>query len=88
MRGGKVPGAGVEEALGRGRELGVFDGGAVPTHVDGVHDGQSAAYAKDESEEDTDQRAGEEVHDDAMVCSVLPNGSLICASDARISGCR
>jgi hypothetical protein len=64
LRGGKVPGAGVEEALGWGRELGVFDGCAVPSHIDGVHDRQSAAYAEDESEKYSDQCAGKEVHDD------------------------
>jgi hypothetical protein len=73
LRGGKVSGAGVEEAFGWGRELSVFDSRAVASHVDGVHDRQSAADAKDESEEHTDQRAGKEVHDISMVCSVLPD---------------
>jgi hypothetical protein len=64
VEGWKLPGAGVEEAFGWGRELGVSDGCAVASHIDGVHDRQSAAYAKDESEEYTDQCAGKEVHDE------------------------
>jgi len=63
LRGGKVSGAGVEETLGWGRKLGVFDGGAVAAHIDGVHDRQRAAYSEDEAEEDPDERAGIEVHD-------------------------
>ena len=55
---------GCEEAWGRRRELGVFDGGAVASHEDGVHDGEGATDSEDEAEEDTDERAGEEVHDD------------------------
>jgi hypothetical protein len=66
----------------------VFDGSAVASHEDGVHDGQGAADAKDKAEEDTDERAGEKVHDDAMVCSVPPKGSLICASGERLTSYR
>lgn len=62
--GGEGFGSGREETGGRGGELGVLDGRAVSTHVNGVHHGQSAAYAKDEAEEDADHQAGEEVHND------------------------
>lgn len=65
--------------------MGVFDGGAVASHKDGVHDGQCTADAEGEAEEETDKGAGEKVHDIAMVCSVLPKGSLICASGERLS---
>jgi len=41
----------------------VFDGGAVASHEDGVHDGEGTADAEDKAEEDTDERAGEEVHE-------------------------
>lgn len=51
--------------------MGVFDGGSVAAHVDGVHDGKGAADSEDEAEEDADERAGEEVHDDVMVCPAL-----------------
>ncbi len=70
-RGREVFGAGSEEPWGRGGELRVFDGGAVASHEDGVHDGEGAADSEDKAEEDTDEHAGEEVHDDAMVCPVL-----------------
>lgn len=46
----------------------VFDGGAVASHVDGIENGQGATDAEDEAKEDTDERAGDEVHDEAMVC--------------------
>lgn len=63
MRGGEVPGAGVEEALGRGGELSVFYGGTVTSPIDGVHDREGAADAEEEAEEEADERAGIEVHD-------------------------
>jgi hypothetical protein len=63
LRGGEVPGAGVEETLGWGGKLSVFYGGAVASHIDGVHDRERAAYAEDEAEEEADERAGIEVHD-------------------------
>jgi hypothetical protein len=85
VRGGKVPGAGLEETLGWGGKLGVFDGGAIASQIDGVHDSQSAAYAEDEAEEDTDERAGYEVHDEPMVCPVLPSDRSIRASCERLS---
>ena len=72
---------------GRGEER-VLDGGAVASHEDGVHDGESAADAEDEAEEDTDERAGEEVHDEAMVCLVLGKGRLIRASGRGLSSPR
>ena len=56
-------GAGGGEARGRGRKLFVFDCGAIASHEDGVHHGQGAADAEDEAEEDTDERAGKEVHE-------------------------
>ncbi len=48
----------------------VLDGGAVASHIDGIHDGEGAADAEDEAEKDADEHAGEEVHDGAMVCLV------------------
>ena len=63
----------------------VFDGGAVASHEDGVHDGEGAADSEDEAEEDAHECAGEEVHDDAMVCPVFGGGSLIRASGCRLS---
>ena len=45
------------EALGRGVELGVFDGGAVAAHENGVHDSQGAADAEGEAEEEADKYA-------------------------------
>jgi hypothetical protein len=41
--------------------VGVFDGGAIAAHEDGVHDRQSAADAEGEAEEEADQ-AGVEAH--------------------------
>jgi len=73
--------------LGRRGEERVFDGGAVASHVNGIQDGEGAADSEDKAEEDTDECTGEEVHDDAMVCSVLPKGSLIGACDGRINNC-
>ena len=43
-------------------EDGVFDGGAVSAHVDGVHDGEGAAYAEAETEEEADGCGGGEAH--------------------------
>ena len=62
-------GLGFEEALWRNGEVSVFDGGAVASHVDGVHDGEGAAYAEGEAEEEADQ-AGIEAHtiDDGTLC--------------------
>lgn len=48
---------GGEEAVGRGGEEGVPDGGAVATHEDGVHDGEGTADAEGEAEEEADQCA-------------------------------
>lgn len=50
-------GAGGDEAMGWGEELGVFDGGAVASHEDGVHHREGAANAEGEAEEEADQRA-------------------------------
>ena len=61
--GGDMFGAGGEESF-RGRGEGcVLDGGAVASHEDGVHDGEGATDSEDEAEEDTDERAGKEVHE-------------------------
>ena len=60
--GSKDFGASRGEAFGWRRKLGVLDRRTVPAHVDGVHHRQGAAYAKDEAEEDADEKAGEEVH--------------------------
>jgi len=62
LRGGKVSGAGVEETLGWGRKLGVFDGGAVAAHIDGVHDRQRATHAEGEAKKKSEDRRPE-VHD-------------------------
>jgi hypothetical protein len=58
LRHAKAFGAGGEETFGWGGKQRVFNGCAVSSHIDGVHDSQSAAYAKDKAEEDTDERAG------------------------------
>jgi hypothetical protein len=50
-------------AFGWGRELRVADGRAVATHVDGVHDGEGAAYSKEEAEEETDGGGPVNAHD-------------------------
>jgi hypothetical protein len=68
--------------FGWGRKLGVFDGRPIPAHIDGVHDRQCAAYAEDEAEEDTDERAGIEVHG-LMVCP----GLLIPVAAGCLSSC-
>jgi hypothetical protein len=49
-------------------KLGVFEGGSIAAHVDGIHDGEGAADSEDEAEEDADQRAGGKFHDAVMVC--------------------
>jgi hypothetical protein len=48
-------GEGAGESFGARRGLRVFDGGAVATHVDGVHHGECAADAEDEAEEAADR---------------------------------
>jgi hypothetical protein len=85
MRGGEVAGAGVEEALRRGGELSVFDGGAVASPIDGVHDRQSAAYAEDEAEEEADERAGVEVHDLDRMPWRLMTMAEVCLSPYKFS---
>ena len=88
---GGIFGTGGEQARGRDGQVGVLDGGAVATHVDGVHDGEGAADSKDEAEEDADEGAGEEVHDGAMVCPGLGGrgGRAVRLQDrARLDGSR
>ena len=47
-------GEGLAVAVGWGGELGVADGGAVASPVDGVHDSESAAHSEDEAHEKSD----------------------------------
>jgi len=49
-------GAGGDEAFGWGGKQGVFDGGAVASHEDGVHDSEGTADAEGEAEEEADER--------------------------------
>lgn len=69
---------GGEEAVGRGGEEGVPDGGAVATHEDGVHDGEGAADAEGEAEEEADQ------------CAPVASHSFydVTAGRSRLAGCR
>ncbi len=64
--------------------MGVFDGGAVASHEDGVEHGEGAADAEDEAEEDADEGTGEEVHQ-AMVCPVWARGRLSHTIGGRLS---
>ena len=47
-------GEGLAVAVGWGGELGVADGGAVASHVDGVHDREGAADTEGKAEEEAD----------------------------------
>ena len=58
-----VFGEGCGVALGWGGELGVSDGGAVAAHVDGVYDGEGAAYSEDEAEAEADGCGPVDGHD-------------------------
>ena len=71
-------GAGGEESFRGRREGCVLDGGAVASHEDGVHHGQGAADAEDEAEEDTDERAGEEVHESNGMLRARPGSFDSC----------
>ena len=53
--------------LGWVGELGVADGGAVASPVDGVHDGESAAHSEDEAHEESDDCGPVEGHDDVSL---------------------
>jgi hypothetical protein len=48
-------------------ELGVADGGAVASPVDGVHDSESAAHSEDEAHEESDDCGPVEGHDDVSL---------------------
>ena len=50
-------------AFGWGGELRVADCCAVAAHVDGVHDGESGAYSKEEAEEETNGGGQVDAHD-------------------------
>ena len=68
---------GLAVAVGWGGELGVADGGAVASHVDGVHDGESAAYSECEAEKEADERRPVEGHYDcSLSCSI--RGRVLC----------
>ena len=43
--------------------MGIADGCAVASHVDGVHDSERAAHAKDEAEEESEDGRPEKSHD-------------------------
>ena len=49
-------GEGLAVAVGWGGELGVAYGGAVASHVDGVHDREGAADSEAEADEEADDR--------------------------------
>jgi hypothetical protein len=53
--------------LGRVGELGVADGGAVASPVDGVHDRESAAYSEDEAHKKSDDGRPVEGHDVSLL---------------------
>lgn len=74
---------GGEEAVGRGGEEGVFDGGAVASHKDGVHDGEGAADAEGEAEEEADQCAPVASH---SFYDVMAGGMACCEGGVRAGG--
>lgn len=49
----------LSQPLGRLGEKGICNGSTVPSHIDGVHDGESTADAEGEAEKEADQRSGE-----------------------------
>jgi hypothetical protein len=68
--------------LGRIGELGVPDGCPVASLIDGVHDGERAAYAEDEAHEESDDGRPVEDHD----VSLLGACELLSAVNAVWSG--
>ena len=56
--------------LGWGWKLGVADGGAIASHVDGVHDSESAAHSEDEAHEKSDDGRPVEGHDVSLLGAV------------------
>ena len=74
---------GGEEAVGRGGEEGVFDGSAVASHEDGVHDGEGAADAEGEAEEQADQCAPIASH---SFYDVTAGGMPRCGDGERAGG--
>src|SRR5579871_3798486 len=70
---------GLAVAVGWGEELGVADGGAVASQVDGIHDCEGAAYAEAKAQKKAEDCGPVYVHYDWSLSSsaVKPDGSVM-----------
>ena len=70
---------GLAVAVGWGGELGVADGGAVASQVDGVHDGKGAANSEAEAQKEAEDCGPVYVHYDwSLSSSVLNQAGALC----------
>ena len=66
-------------ALGWDGELGVSDGGAVASQIDGIHDCEGAAYAEAEAQKEPEDCGPVYVHYDwSLSSSVLNQAGVLC----------
>lgn len=56
--------------LGRDGELCVLKGGAVASHIDGVHDSERAAYSEEKAEKEADRGCPVKGHDVQSIVAV------------------
>ena len=70
---------GLKITIGWGGELGVADGGAVASQIDGIHDRESTAYAEAKAQKKADDRGPVYVHYDwSLSSSALNQMGVLC----------
>ena len=81
-------GEGLAVAVGWGGELGVAYGGAVASHVDGVHDREGAADSEAEADEEADDRRPVKGHYDGSLSRLVQGArESVCGDLSGLAGC-